>query len=408
MIDLFASLLLATTGLLALAVGAEALVFGASWLARVLRISPAVVGLTIVAFATSVPELCVSLIAVNQGSADIAVGNVFGSNVFNTFVVIGAGAWLVGRKSSDTENSLLVNPTVFRRELVECTLITAACTGLLFWGARNGFPSFPTLIGGLMCLGLAGYLFRLLREARQMDSAPEGEELEPEVGPLAWSALLLVITLAGLFFLPKTFDFEAFRSNSELLLFSGLSLLLMVAIQAVNPREVPATPKFLRPSLLVALGLGALIGGSSLLVVGAQSTAQVLGISDAVVALVGIALGTSAPELATTVAAVRRNDVDMAVGNAIGSNMFNLLAVLGGVALYNGALNQADALGPLNPRLPYDALAATLALVVILVAARRPPHRLSKTAGIILVTGWLGYLLTMGWEPEVVASVVLP
>ena len=74
MISLFSSILLATTGLIALAVGAEALVFGASWLARVLRISPAVVGLTIVAFATSVPELCVSLIAINQDSVDIAVG----------------------------------------------------------------------------------------------------------------------------------------------------------------------------------------------------------------------------------------------------------------------------------------------------------------------------------------------
>ena len=189
MISLFSSILLATAGLIALAVGAEALVFGASWLARVLKISPAVVGLTIVAFATSVPELCVSLIAVNQGSADIAVGNVFGSNVFNTLVVIGAGAWLVGRKNSDPEHALEVNGRVFRRELIECTLITAACTAILFWPRDGAYPSFPTFLGGLMCFALLGFLFRLFREARAMDAAPEESELEPETGPRSWAVV---------------------------------------------------------------------------------------------------------------------------------------------------------------------------------------------------------------------------
>ena len=287
-------------------------------------------------------------------------------------------------------------------------LITAACTAVLFWSARNGFSSFPTVFGGILCVVLVVYLFRLFREAKSMDSSPDGEPLEPEVGPLIWAVVLLGLTLGGLALLPEFFDFDAFQSNGNLLLFSGLTLGLLVAIQLVCPDETAEDSSLVRPGLLVLLGLGALIGGSSLLVVGAQSTAQVLGISDAVVALVGIALGTSAPELATTVAAVRRNDVDMAVGNAIGSNMFNLLAVLGGVALYNGLLNQESALGPLNPRLPFDALAATLSLVIILVAARTPPHRLGKVTGIVMVTGWLFYLLSMGWEPEVVASVSLP
>ncbi|MEC7240797.1 MAG: sodium:calcium antiporter [Myxococcota bacterium] len=408
MIELSASLVLATTGLIALAVGAEALVFGASWLSRVLRIPAAIVGLTIVAFATSVPELCVSLIAINQGSPDIAVGNVFGSNVFNTLVVIGAGAWLVGRKRDGRGNSLQVNRSVFRRELVECTLLTAACTAFLFWNSQDGLPSFPTFLGILMVAALLGYLLRLFREGKRMDSDPDGEELEPSVGPLNWGVLLLVASLIGLFVFPTTFDFEAFQTTTKLVVYSGITLGLLVAIRILTPHTLPTGPRLLSPAILVGLGLGALIGGSSLLVVGAQSTAQLLGISDAVVALVGIALGTSAPELATTVAAVRRNDVDMAVGNAIGSNMFNLLAVLGGVALYNGILNPFENLGPLNPRLPYDALAATAALGIVYFAAKKPPHELSKTAGIVMVVAWILYLFTMAWEPEVVASVTLP
>ena len=409
MISLFSSILLATTGLIALAVGAEALVFGASWLARVLRISPAVVGLTIVAFATSVPELCVSLIAINQDSVDIAVGNVFGSNVFNTLVVIGAGAWLVGRKNSDPLQALQVNDRVFRRELIECTVLTGLCTAVLFWPNSSGLPRVSTALGGFLCLVLVGFLYRLLREARAMEEDPDDSEaLEPETGPVIWAIGLCLITLVGLFALPQHMDFGDYRSNEQLIIFAVVTLIGIGIIRALTPEDVPAGRVMLHPSLLIALGLVALIGGSNLLVVGAQSTASVLGISDAVVALVGIAIGTSAPELATTVAAVRRNDVDMAIGNAIGSNMFNLLAVLGGAAVYNGILNDSPHLGPLNPRLPFDALAATLALVIIVVAARKAPHRLGKRAGILMVSGWFLYLITMAWEPDVVATVTLP
>jgi len=105
---LIGSLTLSIVGLLTLVAGGEALVAGAGRLSKHLRIPPAIVGLTIVAFATSVPELCVSMIAVSKGSPDIAVGNVFGSNVFNTLMVIGVAAWLMGNKNAKSapENSL--------------------------------------------------------------------------------------------------------------------------------------------------------------------------------------------------------------------------------------------------------------------------------------------------------------
>ena len=242
-----------------------------------------------------------------------------------------------------------------------------------------------------------------------MEEDPDDSEaLEPETGPVVWAIGLCLITLVGLFALPQHMDFGDYRSNEQLIIFAVVTFIGIGIIRALTPEDVPAGRVMLHPSLLIALGLVALIGGSNLLVVGAQSTASVLGISDAVVALVGIAIGTSAPELATTVAAVRRNDVDMAIGNAIGSNMFNLLAVLGGAAVYNGILNDSPHLGPLNPRLPFDALAATLALVIIVVAARKAPHRLGKRAGILMVSGWFLYLITMAWEPDVVATVTLP
>jgi cation:H+ antiporter len=155
-------------------------------------------------------------------------------------------------------------------------------------------------------------------------------------------------------------------------------------------------------------GLAALIAGSNLLVVGAQGIAFEIGLSDAVVALVGIAIGTSAPELATTISAVRRNDVDMAVGNAIGSSLFNLLAVLGGTSVTHAVLNREMTLGPLNPRLPWDALIAGLALTVVLLAAKKTPHFLSKRVGGLMMLGWLLYLASMAWEPQITVTAALP
>ena len=405
MLELIASLLLATAGLLALASGAEALVLGASWLARLLRISPAVVGLTIVAFATSVPELCVSLIAVEQGSPNIAVGNVFGSNVFNTLMVIGVGAWLVGKKGNS--QGMGIHPRIRRQELPLCLGLSLLCTVGLFCALLMApTQAFLWLTGAALVLGLIAFLARQVHVARQ-EEASNSDELETETGPALTGAFVAGLAAVLVALKPDLFPLE-FSTKSNVIWTSLLAVATLSSIRGFTPDEANPTGGKLLPSALLAIGLLALIAGSNLLVVGAQGSAEILGVSDAVVALVGIAIGTSAPELATTVAAIRRNDADMAVGNAIGSNLFNLMAVLGGSVLFNGAVNQTTALSELNARLPYDALAATAAVLIVWIAASRAPHRLGKKTGIFMIAGWFAYLTSMAWEPAIQASVTLP
>lgn len=388
------SLALSAVGLISLMVGGETLVLGASRTAQRFRIHPAIIGLTIVAFATSVPELCVSIIAIAKAnpSPDIAVGNVFGSNIFNTLMVIGVAAWMTGKK----KDPLRVQATVFKRELLECALLTIGIAGLLFLMPENGAPTIPVWLGVLLLVGLVGMLYRLVRDARSMPVDSTLEEEESQTGLILWALGLCVLTFAALQLSAERFplQFSSTTNLQILLIVAGVSLAMSLrATGMIGP---------------LILGLATLIAGSNLLVVGAQGLALEIGLTDAVIALVGIAIGTSAPELATTVSAVRRNDVDMAVGNAVGSNLFNLLAVLGGTSVTHGILNQESTLGPLNPRLPWDALMAGSALVLILVVARKTPHILPKAMGIFMILAWFLYLTSMAWEPQIALSASLP
>jgi cation:H+ antiporter len=388
------SVALSIIGLMSLMGGGEALVLGASRIAVRFRIHPAIIGLTIVAFATSVPELCVSIIAVAKSnpSPDIAVGNVFGSNVFNTLMVIGVAAWMMGKKGS----SLQVQATVYRRELVECALLTAGLAGILFVLKQNGAPVIPVWAGVLLLAGLVGMLWRLVRDARAKPVDSIYEEEDPPSTLIWWTLALGGLVLVGVHFSADHFplQFSSQRSIQTFLLVAILSMGMTLKGSGL-----------LGPLLF---GLTALIAGSNLLVVGAQGIALEIGLSDAVVALVGIAIGTSAPELATTISAVRRNDVDMAVGNAIGSNLFNLLAVLGATSVTHAVLNREMTLGPLNPRLPWDALMAALALTAVIVAAKKSPHILSKRIGGLMMLAWFLYLTSMAWEPQITMTAALP
>jgi cation:H+ antiporter len=389
---LFGSLLLSIVGLLALLAGGEALVVGASRLAKRFRVHPAIIGLTVVAFATSVPELCVSLIAVSKNKPDIAVGNVLGSNVFNTLMVIGVAAVMVGWK----QGALRVQATVFRRELVQCMWLSLGITALLFLLPVDGKPALPLWLGVLLLLGLVHMLWRLTQDAKANPTDVDLKEEAPPIRLIQTGLAFVVITLLLLRTQGAHFPlrFSSLETVQVFLVVSGLSLLF--------------TMRSLGIFFPLLWGLVALIAGSNLLVVGAQGVALEMGLEDAVIALVGIAIGTSAPELATTISAVRRNDVDMAVGNAVGSNLFNLMAVLGGAAVAHGLINGESSLGPLNPRLPWDAAAAALSLAIVLVAARKAPHFLSKRIGGFMIACWFLYLVSMAWEPQITVVATLP
>ncbi|MEX2425752.1 MAG: calcium/sodium antiporter [Thermomicrobiaceae bacterium] len=260
--DLITILLLAA-GLVLLVGGAEILIRGATRLALVLGISPLVVGLTVVAYGTSAPEVAVTLQAGFAGDTELALGNVIGSNIANVLLVLGLAA--------------LVAPLIVRSQLIRFDV--------------------PIMIGAsllLFVLALDGSIGRL------------------ESGVLA----------AGAFIYSGTVLYIGTRKNPD-----------AVATVDVPDDEIQVVrtgkrglPKHL---LYVGAGLGLLVLGSRWLVNGATEIATALGISQMVIGLTVVAIGTSLPEVATSMIAAFKGERDLAVGNVVGSNIFNIFLVLG-------------------------------------------------------------------------------
>ncbi|MCA9689544.1 MAG: calcium/sodium antiporter [Myxococcales bacterium] len=252
-------------GLLMLIGGADVLVRGASKIAARIGISPLVIGLTVVAFGTSAPELAVSVTSVvapsSDGASDIALGNVIGSNLFNVLMILGVSA--------------IVAPLAVERQLIRLdvpVLIVASVVCYLM--ALDG--AVGRLDGLILAAGIVTYTFVLIRLARRQEGpSVDATAGDPAAGPSSWR--------------------------------DGI------------PFQV----------LLILIGLVTLVVGSNWLVDGAIAFARVLGVSELIIGLTVVAAGTSLPELATSIIAVARGERDIAVGNAIGSSIFNVLMVLG-------------------------------------------------------------------------------
>ncbi len=252
-------------GLIALVAGAELLVRGASKLAFSFGISPLVVGLTVVALGTSSPEMAVSVQSAWAGQVDIGLGNVVGSNIFNVLFILGLSALIV--------------PLVVHRQLVRQEVPVMIGVSLLAWAlAADGGIS---RIDGLLLVGLlVAYTVFLIRQSRRQ-SAADATSNEP--GP----------------------DEPGPGSTSQWDRHWGVQVLLVIG------------------------GLGLLVVGANALVEAAIALARQLGVSELVVGLTIVAAGTSLPEVATSIIAAIRGQRDIAVGNVIGSNIFNILGVLG-------------------------------------------------------------------------------
>ena len=248
------NLLLLALGLFLLTVGAEALIRGASGIAGRLGIQPLIIGLTVVAFGTSAPELAVSVAAAWSGQPDLAVGNVIGSNTFNILFVLGLSA--------------LAAPLAVRSQLIRIDvplMIGASILTLVL--ALDG--RIGRIDGAVLFAGIIAYVGFQIRQGRRERLAVEADS--PHPSRLGWWA----------------------------------------------------------DALLVLVGLTILVVGSRLLVNSAVEIARALGVSELVIGLTIIAAGTSLPEAATSIIATLRGQRDIAVGNVVGSNVFNLLAVLG-------------------------------------------------------------------------------
>lgn len=250
-------------GLVFLVIGAEFLVRGASRLAAALGISPLVIGLTVVAFGTSAPELAVSVKAALDNQAGIAVGNVVGSNIFNVLLILGLSA--------------LIAPLLVSKQLIKFDVpFMIALSVSMFLFALDG--NFSRIEGIIWFGGLIIYISFLIYKSRQ-DSKKAAEAIDPEVAELLG-----------------------------------------------DPSEKQAWLKNLG---LILVGLALLIVGSRWLVESAVIFAKHFGVSEVVIGLTIVAAGTSLPELVTSIIAAIRGERDIAVGNVVGSNIFNIMAVLG-------------------------------------------------------------------------------
>ncbi|HAE60450.1 MAG TPA: sodium:calcium antiporter [Anaerolineae bacterium] len=257
--------LLLVGGLVTLVVGAELLVRGASRLAASLGISPLVIGLTVVAFGTSSPELAVSVQSAFSGSADIALGNVVGSNIFNILLILGLSA--------------MITPLIVHQQLVRLDVpLMIGLSILLFLMSLDG--KIGRLDGALLFFGLIAYIWYGIQTSRK-----ESEEVKREY-----------------------------------------------ADEYTPPKDEKQPATFVNV-ILIAVGLGFLVLGSNWLVEGAVSLARLFNVSDLVIGLTIVAAGTSMPEVATSVMAAIKKERDIAVGNVVGSNIFNIMGVLGLSAL---------------------------------------------------------------------------
>ena len=304
-------------GLALLVAGAEALVRGAARLAARFGIPPLVIGLTVVAFGTSAPEMAVSVQSASNGQGDIAVGNVLGSNIFNVLMILGLSA--------------LVIPLTVSRQLIRLDVPLMIGASLLAWLLAID-QHYGRLDGLFLFASLLAYIAFQIRGSLRAKTNGESNEFEEEYGK---------------------------RPEGRLALLGHLGF--------------------------IVLGLALLVWGSNLLVDAAVTLARALGLSELVIGLTIVAAGTSLPELATSVMAALKGERDIAVGNIVGSNLFNLLAVLGLAAL----------VAPAPISVSPNALAFDYPVMVAVAVACLPifftGYRINRWEGLLFFGYYLAY-----------------
>lgn len=307
-----ANILILLVGLALVVFGADWLVDGASAIARKTGVSEFVIGLTIVGFGTSMPELVVSLTGAIQGVSDIAIGNVVGSNVFNTLLILGTTA-------------LIVPIGVTEKNRKDDIPITLAITLML------------------ICIGMSGTLFGI------------GGDRIPRIGGVVFLAVFAL------------YMYCCFKTDS-----------------AEPQEEAGKTMKIWVAALLSVAGIAGLIVGGKLFVGSAQKIAQALGLSERFIAITVLAGGTSLPELVTCVVAAFKKKGQLALGNILGSNIFNILLILGCSAVVT-PLSLAG-MGSV------DLLAILLSMCLLyLCTFTGDKNKIDRWEGLVLLLGFTAY-----------------
>ena len=302
-------------GLILLVYGADRFVYGAAGTAHALGVSPLIIGLTIVGFGTSAPEILVSATAAINGNPGLGYGNAIGSNITNIALVLGITAIVM---------PLQVNSQTIRRELPALILVSILAYLLVFDGYISLFDSIALLAGMIMLLGILAVIAK--REHK-------GDPIDAE--------------------------------------FSD---------------EIPANLTVGKGFFWLTVGLILLLGSSNLLVWGAINIARAFGVSDLIIGLTIVAIGTSLPELAASITSAIKKEHELILGNIIGSNMFNLLAVMGIAGVISPGEFPADAISRDMP-----IMLALTGIMFLMIYGWKGPACISRLEGTILFAGFVAY-----------------
>ena len=305
-------------GLVLILLGANYLTDGASSLAKRFKISDLVIGLTVVAFGTSAPELAVSLSSAIKGSADIAIGNVVGSNMFNTLMIVGCTAFFA---------PIIVTRNTLLKEIPLCILASVALLAI-----SND----------------------MLLDKQPLDIVSRTDGF--------------LLLLFFIIFMVYTFSIARQHGDEE-------------------AEEVKQIPLWLSLIYIIG-GLAALVFGGNIFVDGATGIARSLGVSESVIGLTLVAGGTSLPELATSVVAALKKNPEMAIGNVVGSNLFNIFLVLGASA----TITPLNLIGITN----FDLLSLVIASVILwFFGVFYKKRTITRVEGTILVVCYIAYTATL-------------
>lgn len=320
--NILLDILILIVGFAALIKGADMFVDGSSGLARTFRVPSVIIGLTIVAMGTSAPELAVSTSAAIQGSNEIAISNVVGSNMFNLLVVLGVCAVI---KSMDVDSNIM------KRDYPLSVGLTALL--LAFAGGTAIF---------------SGKLFHM--------------EMEANAGIISRFAAIVLLIIFVSYIIYLIWDARK---------------------HPVDEENLPNMP-VCKSLIFIIIGIACIIGGGQAVVFSAKEIARIVGMSETLIGLTIVAVGTSLPELVTSVVASKKGENGMAVGNVVGSNIFNILFILGvSAAIRPISVNAASG---------YDLmiLLAVSILTLLLIGRSR---RLSKKEGVFMVGVYVAYMV---------------
>ena len=295
--------------------GADRLTDGAVAVAEKMKMPQIVIGLTIVAMGTSMPEFCVSLVSALKGTTDLAVGNIVGSNIFNTLLIVGVSAWVA---------PMTILKSTVRKDIPFALFASI----ILFIMCLDG--NISRLDAGILFVLFLIFMYVTLKgtKTKEDDTTAKTEPIEDNKKPMAaWLSIVWII-----------------------------------------------------------VGLACLIGGSNLFVEGATKVAEHIGVSEAVIGLTIVAGGTSLPELATSVVSARKGNSGIAIGNVLGSNVFNILAILGVTGVITPMHLQGITMLDLS-------MMVFSTLLVWLFSFTK--YKIARWEGIVLTIVFIGYMVVL-------------